>query len=202
MSVPPNRLGVLERASKAPELVLPDSQTLQLSFSLSHSQAWVACVVGLNVTLGVDIEVNDPSRDVLGMSQLVFHSDEQCWLLLQNESARLSAFYHLWCTREALYKLMSSLGRQIVLSPLVGVDGAFVSQSPNWHRYTLTHSALTVAVCSDQPLSSLYKIELTELTRVDWLAAERVSISSRNMTTGSFQTGNQLGRGDFASIIV
>ena len=171
MSLPPYVLGVVERTGGAPELVLPDSQSLLASFSLSHSRDWVACVVGPNVTLGVDIEVNDPTRDVLGISQLVFHPDEHRWLLPQIDSARLSAFYHLWCTREALYKLMSSLGRQTVLSPLVGVDGAFASQGPNWHRYTPPHSTLTVAVCSDQPLSTLYKIELTGLTRVDWLAS-------------------------------
>ena len=177
MSLPPDVLGVVERTGNAPQLVLPDSQSLRASFSLSHSRDWVACVVGPNVILGVDIEVNDPTRDVLGISQLAFHPDEHRWLLPQIDTARLSAFYHLWCTREALYKLMSSLGRQTVLSPLVGVDGAFPSQGPDWHRYTLPHSALTVAVCSDQPLSTLYKIELTGLTRVDWLAAEQVSIN-------------------------
>jgi 4'-phosphopantetheinyl transferase len=177
MSLPPDVLDVVERTGNAPELVLPDSQSVRARFSLSHSRDWVACVVGPNVTLGVDIEVNDPTRDVLGISELVFHPDEHRWLLPQIGSARLSAFYHLWCTREALYKLMSSLGRQTVLSPLVGVDGAFASQGPNWHRYTLPHSALTVAICSDQPLSALYKIELTGLTRVDWLAAEQVSIN-------------------------
>ena len=177
MSLPPDVLGVVERTGNAPQLVLPDSQSLRASFSLSHSRDWVACVVGPNVTLGVDIEVNDPTRDVLGISQLVFHRDEHRWLLPQIDSARLSAFYHLWCTREALYKLMSALGRQTVLSPLVGVDGAFASQGPNWHRYTLPHSALIVAICSDQPLSALYKIELTGLSRLDWLAAEQVAIN-------------------------
>ena len=137
----------------------------------------MACVVGPNVILGVDIEVNDPTRDVLGISQLVFHPMNIVGFCRRSTYARLSAFYHLWCTREALYKLMSSLGRQTVLSPLVGVDGAFPSQGPDWHRYTLPHSALTVAVCSDQPLSTLYKIELTGLARVDWLAAEQVSIN-------------------------
>jgi 4'-phosphopantetheinyl transferase len=177
ISVPLDAVAIIERESNAPQLVLSNLSYLQPAFSISHSRDWVACAVGPNVTLGVDIEVNDPTRDVLGISELVFHPDEHCWLLPQIDSARLSAFYHLWCTREALYKLRSSLGRQTVLSPLVGVDGAFASQGPNWHRYTLPHSALTVAICSDQPLSSLYKIELTGLTRMDWLGAEQVSIN-------------------------
>jgi len=177
MSLPPDVLGVVEQTGNAPQRVLPDSQSLRASFSLSHSREWVACVVSFSVNLGVDIEVKDPTRDVLGISQLVFDPNEHRWLLPQIDSARLSAFYHLWCTREALYKLTSSLGRQTVLSPLVGADGTLAWQGANWHRYTLRHSALTVAICSDQPLSALYKIEPTELTRVDWLAAEQVSIN-------------------------
>jgi len=166
MSLPPDVLGVIERDRDGPDLVLPDSQSLRASFSLSHSREWVACVVSSSVSLGLDIEVKDATRDVLSISQLVFHPDEHRWLLPQIDSARLSAFYNLWCTREALYKLMSSLGRQTLLSPLVGVDGAFASQGPNWHGYTLPHSALIVAVCSDQPLSELYKIELAGTNRM------------------------------------
>jgi 4'-phosphopantetheinyl transferase len=178
MSLPPDVLAVIERTGSAPELVLPGSRSLGGYFSLSHSRNWVACVVGSNVTLGVDIEVNDPSRDVLGISQLGFHPNEHRWLLSQVDSARLSAFYHLWCTREALYKLTSSLGRQVALSPLVKADGVFALEGPDWHRYTLPHSFLMVAVCSDRPLSTLHKVELPRLTRADWSAAERVRPTS------------------------
>ena len=30
-----------------------------------------------------------------------------------------------------------------------------------------------LAICSDQPLSQLRKVELTKLTRADWLVADR-----------------------------
>jgi 4'-phosphopantetheinyl transferase len=176
MSLPPDVLGVVERTGNAPELVLPDSQSLRASFSLSHSRDWVACVLSSSVSLGLDIEVKDATRDVLSISQLVFHSNEHFWLWAQPEAARVAAFYSLWSTREALYKLMSSLGRQAVLSSLVGADGRLASRGAGWHRHTLPHSALMLAICSDQPLSTLYKFELTGLTRVDWLAAKHVSI--------------------------
>ena len=177
MSLPPDVLGVVERIGNAPHLVLPDSTSAQPRFSLSHSQDWVSCVVSSSVSLGMDIEVKDPTRDVLSISQLVFHPNEHLWLWAQPEAARVAAFYSLWSTREALYKLMSSLGRQAVLSSLVGADDRFASHGPDWNRYSLSHSALMVAICSDQPLSALHKIELTGLTRVDWLAAEQVSIN-------------------------
>jgi 4'-phosphopantetheinyl transferase len=181
MALPPDTLGVVERDSNAPRLVLPDSKSVQPSFSLSHSRDWVACAVSPDVILGVDIEFNDPRRNISDVSHMAFHGNEHLWLLQQSEAARLSAFYQLWCTREALYKLMCALGRETVSLPLMGVDGMLASNGPGWHCSTLSHRALTVAVCSDQPLSALYKVELPSLTRADWLAAERVSINSRNI---------------------
>ena len=131
---------------------------------------------------GVDIEAEDPARDIVGISQSAFHPSDHLWLLRQSETARLAAFYHLWCTREALYKLMSSLGSETVLSPLVGANGAFASQGPGWHRYTLAHSFLRVAVCSDRPLAAIHKVELTRLARAEWLAADR-EFRSTSVTT-------------------
>lgn len=182
MSLPPDVLGVVERTGTAPQLVLGDSESSPPSFSLSHSREWIACVVGPNVTLGLDIEVNDSTRDVLSISQLVFHSDEHRWLLPQIDSARLSAFYQLWCTREALYKLMSALGRETVLLPLLAADNTFTSQGASWYCYSLKHFGLTVAICSDQPLSALRRIEIAGLSRADWLAADR-EFRSTNVTT-------------------
>lgn len=173
LSIPPDALGVVERAGNAPELVLPDSPSLQPSFSLSHSRNWVACAVGFRIHLGVDIEVNDPTRNVFGISEFVFHPDEHHWLLSQVEAARLSAFYQLWSTREALYKLMANLGCEMVLSPLVGANGALASQGPGWYRYALPHSALILAICSDRPLVAIHKVELTRLSRAEWPAGER-----------------------------
>jgi 4'-phosphopantetheinyl transferase len=185
LSLPPDTLGVVERDSNAPQLVLPDAQSARLSFSLSHSQDWVACAVSLDVTLGVDIEFNDPTRNTLEASHMAFRPDEHIWLLSQPDAARLPAFYQLWCAREALYKLNSALGRGTILLPLVGVDGALASYGPGWCCYTLTHLDMTIAVCSDQPLSALYKAELPTLTRADWLAAEQVSINSRNIANSA-----------------
>ncbi len=181
LSIPPDSLGVVERTCNVPQLVFPDSQRRQPRFSLSHSREWVACVVSFSIHLGVDIEVNDPTRNVLGISEFAFHPNEHRWLLPQVGAARLSAFYQLWCAREALYKLMSNLGHETVLLPLVDVNGVFASRGPGWHCYTLPHSLLMVTVCSDRPLSALYRVELPRLTPADWLAAERVSINSRNI---------------------
>jgi 4'-phosphopantetheinyl transferase len=183
--LPPDTLGVVERDGNAPRLVLPDSQNSQAGFSLSHSRNWVACLLSSSGTLGVDIEVNNATRNFTPLSDLAFQPEEHSWMLSQPEASRQSAFYQLWCTREALYKLMSNSGRDRIIAPLVGADGALAVQGPGWHSYILPHSALTVAVCSERPLSALNKIELPRLTSADWLAAKRVSINSRKMANSA-----------------
>jgi 4'-phosphopantetheinyl transferase len=173
LSLPPDTLSVVERDGNAPQLVLPDSQNAQPSFSLSHSGDWVACAVGSSVNLGMDIELNDPTRNIFEVSRMAFHPNEYFWLLQRSEAGRLASFYQLWCAREAHYKLMTALGRETVLLPLVGVDGKLALHGPGWHGYTLAHFGLTIAVCSDQPLSALQKMELAGLSRADWLALGR-----------------------------
>lgn len=189
LSLPPDALDVVERDKNAPQLVLPGSKRVRPSFSLSHSGNWVACAISADVVVGVDIEFNKPSRNIFGVSQMAFHAKERLWLLQQSPAARLSAFYQLWCTREALYKLMSALGRESVSSPLVDAASVLASQGEGWCGYTLSHCGLTIALCSDQPLSALYTVELPRLTCADWLAAERVSLNSckiANSAVGRF----------------
>lgn len=170
LSLPPDTLGVVERYSNAPRLALPDSQSAPPSFSLSHSGDWVACAVSLDVILGLDIEFNDPTRNISEVGQLAFHANEYLWLSQQPEGARLSAFYQLWCTGEAHYKLMSALDRETVKLSWVGVNDRLASRGPDWYGYTLAHLGLTIAICSDQPLSAFWKIEPAGLSRADWLA--------------------------------
>ncbi|HXV84616.1 MAG TPA: 4'-phosphopantetheinyl transferase superfamily protein, partial [Candidatus Binatia bacterium] len=169
LSLPPDTLGIVERNNNAPELVLPASTRARPNFSLSHSGDWVACAISPDAILGVDIELNKPNRNVFAASQMAFHPKEFRWLLQQSPAPRLSAFYQLWCTKEALYKLMCALGRESVSSPLVDTDNLLASQGEGWCGYTWVHCSLTIALCSDQPLSALHKLELAGLSRADWL---------------------------------
>lgn len=164
----PEDVGVVERPGNAPQLVLSDSQCLP-QFSLSHSRNWIVCAVSRDANLGVDIEVRDSTRDVVALSETAFDPGEHLWLLRQPDGTRVSAFYDLWSTREALHKLLSRSGREATLSSLIGADGSLASQGCGWHRYASSHPGLTLVVCSDRPLSALRKIELTGLTRAEWL---------------------------------
>jgi len=172
-AVPADEIEIVERPGYAPRIVLPYAQQSAPNSSISHSRDWAACTVSLEATLGIDIEVNDPGRDIVGLSQFAFQQDEQLWLSRQPDTARLPAFYQLWSTREALYKLMSTLGRETTLSPLNGMNGQLAQQDCDWHRYASTHSNLTIVVCSDRALSELRQVEITGLTLADGLSANR-----------------------------
>jgi 4'-phosphopantetheinyl transferase len=175
ISIPLDAVAIIERESNAPQLVLSNLSYLQPAFSISHSRDWVACAVTYNVSLGVDIEVESPARDIIGISQSAFHPKDHGWLLRQPKTARLSAFYQLWCTREALYKLMSSLGRDRIFSPLVGSDGTVAAEGCRWYRSSISHSSVALVICSDQPFSLIHKRQLDGLTRADWVETERWS---------------------------
>ena len=190
IALPVDAFAIIERESNAPQLVLPNACYMRPAFSISHSRDWVACAVSSNASLGVDIEVNDPSRDIIGISQSAFHPKDHGWLLRQPEIARLSAFYQLWCTREALYKLMSALDRETVLLPLVGEDGQLTSPADGWYFYSVKHFGMTVALCIDQPLSALRMIEIAGLSRADWLAADR-EFRSTSVTTLPHEASKQ-----------
>jgi 4'-phosphopantetheinyl transferase len=175
MSLPLDAFAIIERERNAPQIVLPNESYRQPAFSISHSRNWVACVVSSNASLGVDIEVESPARDIIDISQSAFHPNDHCWLLRQPETTRLSAFYQLWCTREALYKLMSSLGRDGIFSPSVGSDGTVTAEGCRWYHSSISHSGVALVICSDQPLSLIHRRQLDGLTRADWVETERWS---------------------------
>ena len=171
ISQPLDTLALIEREGSPPQLMVHNERYQQPAFSISHSRDWVACVVSSNASLGLDIEVETPGRDIIGICQSAFHPKDHGWLLSQPETARLSAFYQLWCTKEALYKLLFSLGRERIFSPLVGSDGTVAAEGYRWHRFSLPHSSLALVICSDQPLSLIHSLQLNGLTKVDWRAA-------------------------------
>jgi 4'-phosphopantetheinyl transferase len=161
--LPASEIHVIERAGKPPELMLSKRQSLAPKFNLSHSREWVACVTSLEATLGVDIEVIDSSRDIVGISEIVFHSREHTWLLSQPPAERVSAFYTIWCAKEAMYKLQCNLGAELDTCPLIGDDGSASFSRESWYHYDLTVAHLSVVVFSDR---RLFKIRNTRLSRL------------------------------------
>ena len=170
--LPVDGLDVVERPGRAPLLVLPDSQHASPNFSLSHSRNWVACVVSCDVTLGLDIEVNETARDTTAISELVFHPSEHLWLLTLSNAERVASFYEIWCAREALHKLLCNLGREADLSPSVESNVAQELERFGWHQTTRAFPGLSVVAVSDRRVAIRERI-LKRVTRADWIAASQ-----------------------------
>lgn len=145
--LPYTTISTLEHLGCGPRLLLPDGAQ-QPCFSLSHSRHWIACAVGFEVALGLDIEVIDPERDVLALAATAFHVDEQDWLRSHSNTERCAAFYRLWTLKEALFKLLSNAGEGQVVTSLVACDGTLLSHGDGWFASHLPHPALSITLCS------------------------------------------------------
>lgn len=71
--------------------------------SLSHSGEWLAGAVSPSL-IGVDVESQEKTRDLLALAEQVFCPDECAELLASSDSARSSLFYRYWTLREAFGK--------------------------------------------------------------------------------------------------
>ena len=171
-----SKLSVLESSHKPPQLIFPDGQRLAPNFSLAHSGEWAGCVMSAEATLGLDIEVKKPNRDLDAISEIAFHPREHIWFVAQPPVERVSAFYSLWCAREALFKLLCNLGCETDVSPLVGDENAGILQNNGRHRYPLQVPDLSVVVFSDRQLSAIHQRLLTGSSLADWLVKAENSL--------------------------
>jgi 4'-phosphopantetheinyl transferase len=178
MNVPVHDITVIDRVGSAPKLFFADGQSSPPNFSISHSGNWVGCALSTDVMLGFDLEINHPDRDIVALSQAAFEPDEQLWLMQQPDADRIAAFYRLWSTREALYKLMFSLGREMPSSSLKRAPDQVDSQG--WHCRAVMHDRLTGIVCSDKPISKLGTVVLAGLTPADFLAPPELLLGTGN----------------------
>jgi len=176
----PNEVRVSERPGSSPQLTFPGQNYLVPHFSLSHSRHWIACVTSSQATLGLDIEVHDPSRDIIGISEMAFPAREHAWLLSQPEAEKMSAFYFLWSAREAEYKLLCDLGRETG-SALIVDKSVALDPSDCWHRYQLPKDNLTVVVCSDRRLLTVRQKTLSGFALADWLTTDKKSQGVRRI---------------------
>ncbi len=133
LDVQPTSISLSERAGYAPVL---NREDVTPGFSLSHSGPWVACAVSEQSALGLDIEMLDGTRDLLALAEQAFDASE-CTLLKDKEGAeRVAAFYTLWSTKEARYKLASTAGDDV---------------AP--HCITFPHTDISIVLCSEQALA-------------------------------------------------
>ena len=79
----------------------------ELDFNISHSSDWVAVILhtsqpGEKSAVGIDIESPSKERPYLALLEHFASAEEIDWFQQQTESQ--SAFYRIWCLREAVLK--------------------------------------------------------------------------------------------------
>ena len=156
--VPPSRLPIQHTEFGKPYLEAPFTG---VSFNLSHSRGTAILAVSDGVAIGVDLEER---RSIAAetIAACWLHEGEREDLLRCSKGQRQSAFFRLWCRKEAVLKGQGSglrfplhefrvsvaQGRAEVLSwPLAGTS---------WHLYDLTmDGAYTAALALDRPAKSI-----------------------------------------------
>jgi len=76
----------------------------RLRFSLSHTRGLVACAVGYDDDLGIDVESSDRIMDELGLAQRFFAAKEVTLLRAIAPEHRRDAFLRIWTLKEAYIK--------------------------------------------------------------------------------------------------
>jgi 4'-phosphopantetheinyl transferase len=152
--MPIDGLVVEERPGNAP--ILLNSDFRNFSFSLSHARQWIACAIGVGCRIGVDIEANDPARDIQSISEMVFHPEDRRWLADQQKKDYLLAFYRLWCTREAVFKLF----------PYARETGCPLVKPLGWYSYSSVKPGFTIVLCSSRPLKAVQQVSVVRSSHV------------------------------------
>lgn len=127
LGLAPDSFAIEERPGRAPVLAVPADAGV--SFSISHSGAWVACAASTATEVGLDVERIDSTRDVMALAEHSFSSGDVEALRLCPQEGRIAMFYRLWCLHEAHIKLACPPGRDYPFE-LPGLAGALSCAAP------------------------------------------------------------------------
>lgn len=170
-AVPPGvwRFDALE--GEKPFIAEPEIEGLD--FSLSHTRGWVACAVGRDARVGVDVEAVGPADVARELSARVLSPEERAGLEGLDDEALRQRFFALWTLKESYVKVtgegMSAPLTEITYDPdgtgrLVAAPGA---DPARWSVYggslggaTPTHRWAVSAAPLD-PLGSAPVLHLT-----------------------------------------
>lgn len=133
--------------------VLAGSQASSgLTFNLSHTHGLVACVVGSEIDVGIDVEHLTPRVDPLDLARRYFSPAEVAYLMSGPDADRSERFVEVWTLKESYIKavgmglshpldtfsLIPGIRPAIHFVPPEGVDPRvwhFAMATPSeWHR--------------------------------------------------------------------
>jgi 4'-phosphopantetheinyl transferase len=158
---------IIERQGRAPQLRFPITCPFVPHFSLSHSRGWIACATSADTPLGIDVEALDAGRDVEALARSAFSAAESDWLSGHPDGDKAEAFYALWSTKEALYKLMSNQDDITALPELVAA-GLRLQSGAEWHARNWSQGGFAISLCSREPLAAVEQIRLQGATPCAW----------------------------------
>jgi 4'-phosphopantetheinyl transferase len=91
------------------------------AFNVSHSEDQALIAIGRDITLGIDLEVHRPNRDLEGLVRYCFAPEEQDYWRSLPEAERSRTFFEVWTAKEAFVKAVGrglGLGlKRCVLAP-------------------------------------------------------------------------------------
>lgn len=122
-----------------PELIEPACQP-RLRFNLSHTRGLVACAVGLEHDLGVDVEHIERRLEIDSLAASVFSEHERAALDQLPDERRRERFFQLWTLKEAYIKAVGvglslplraiTLEPEAAQGPAIAFDAAAIADDP------------------------------------------------------------------------
>ncbi len=84
---------------------IANSQYIELSFNLSHTEGFIACVIAYQQAVGIDIERSKPLHDINALCDTAFSPLEARDVhSLKNYAAQEQRFFTYWTLKEAYIK--------------------------------------------------------------------------------------------------
>jgi 4'-phosphopantetheinyl transferase len=111
--VAPERWRFARNAYGRPEISAP-RDVPPLKFNLSHTRGGVACLVGLDRDVGVDVEETSGVGDIISIASRYFAPAEAADLLARPEAERRARFFDYWTLKESYIKALG-IGLQLPL---------------------------------------------------------------------------------------
>ncbi|MBV9655060.1 MAG: 4'-phosphopantetheinyl transferase superfamily protein [Acetobacteraceae bacterium] len=137
-----------------------------LRFSLSHARTCVACVVGWNTDLGIDVEAERPQLSPVDLADRFFAPAEAAIIRAAPPLQTRAFFLALWTLKEAFIKatgegLTRSLSSfSFSLSPPAITLEAGESDAPNWHFLQFrTEANHFIAVAARSPTARAVRFD-------------------------------------------
>jgi 4'-phosphopantetheinyl transferase len=109
---------------------LADPGAGRLRFSLSHTRGCVACVVGRNAEVGIDVESAHPDFDPSDVVSRYFTPEENAYLKRCTDGERRARFADLWTLKEAFTKAIGHGISDAISAFGFNVDGEHIRFMP------------------------------------------------------------------------